>query len=171
MRTTVVMARAIALGLLTCATWTGLLAQTTLEDMVDQGNASWMLGKWQGSTDDATTVTLEFSWDLNKHVVVMHGKVGDDMEFKGYSALEPGTSEVKYTGYDNRGALSRGTWNLEAGELTLRLESKTADKNTKMAAVFTGSPTQGLEVRLHGVSDYGSISYPARATLKLKKQN
>ena len=163
-------ARLIAIGLLTCAAGLGARAQTTLQDMVDQGNASWMLGKWQGPTDDGNSATIEFSWDLNKHVVVMHGKVGSEMEFKGYTALEPGTSEAKFTGYDNRGALSRGTWDLEGGELTLRVESRSAERNYKMAAVFAGSVSQGLEVRLHGVSDYGSIAYPARTTLKLKKQ-
>lgn len=163
------MTRAIAIGLLTFAAWVGAQAQTTLEDMVNQGNAAWMFGKWEGPADDGTSVALNFSWDLNKHVVVLHGKV-DDMEFKGYSALEPGSDEVKYTGFDNRGVVSRGTWGLESGELTLRLESKTAEGSRKMAVVFIGSTSQGLEVRLHGVSDSGSVVSPARTTLKLKKQ-
>jgi hypothetical protein len=59
---------------------------------------------------------------------------------------------------------------MEGGELTLRLESKTADGSRKMAAVFTGSATAGLEVRLHGVDDSGSLASPARTVLKLKKQ-
>ena len=95
-RTTSVISRFIAIGLLLLA-WVSAQAQTSLEDMVNQGNAAWMLGKWEGPADDGTTVMLIFSWDLNKHVVVLHGKVGD-MEFKGYSALEPGSGEVKYTG-------------------------------------------------------------------------
>jgi hypothetical protein len=169
-RTNSVIARFIAIGLLTLAPWVSAQAQTSLEDMVNQGDAAWMLGKWEGPTDDGTTVTLIFSWDLNKNVVVLHGKVGDAMEFKGYSALEPGSGEVKYTGYDNRGAVSRGAWSLEAGDLTLRLESKTAEGSRKMAAVFTGSLSQGLEVRLHGVSDSGDLVSPARTSLKLKKQ-
>lgn len=160
--------RFIAIGLLLLAGWTGR-AQTTLEDMVSQGNAEWMLGKWEGPADDGTTVMLNFSWDLNKRVVVLHGKVGD-MEFKGFSALEPGSSEVKYTGFDNRGSVSRGTWGMEGEELTLRLESKTDEGTRKMATVFTGSASQGLEVRLHGVTEFGSLVSPARITLKLKKQ-
>jgi len=164
-----VIARSIAIGLLTFAAWVGAQAQTPLEDMVNQGDAAWMLGRWEGPADDGTPVTLNFSWDLNKQVVVLHGKVAD-MEFKGYTALEPGSDEVKYVGFDNRGTFTRGAWAMEGGELTLRLESKTADGSRKMAAVFTGSATQGLEVRLHGVNEYGTLASPARTTLKLKKQ-
>ena len=126
-------ARYIVMGLLTLATCVGVQAQTTLEDMVNQGDAAWMLGKWEGPSEDGTSVTLTFSWDLNKHVVVMHGKVGDEMEFKGFSAIEPGSGEVKYTGFDNRGTVTRGAWGMESGELTLRLESKTAEGSRKAA--------------------------------------
>jgi hypothetical protein len=160
----------MAIGLLTLVAWVGAQAQTNLEDMVNQGDAAWMLGKWEGPSDDGTSVTLTFSWDLNKNVVVLHGKVGSEMEFKGFSAIEPGSGEVKYTGFDNRGTVTRGAWGMENGELTLRLESKTAEGSRKMAAVFTGSASQGLEVRLHGVSDSGDLASPARTTLKLKKQ-
>lgn len=160
-------ARTLILGLLSCAIWVSAQAQTTLEDMVSQGNAGWMLGKWETSSGDGNT-SLNFAWDLDKKVIVLHGKIGD-MEFKGYSAIEPGTSEVRYVGFDTRGTVTRGSWGMESEELTLRIESKSEERTTKMAAVFTGSASDGLEVRLHAVNDSGSLATPARTTLKLKK--
>lgn len=161
-------ARYIVIGLLTCAAWVSAQAQATLEDMVSQGNAGWMMGKWETQSDDGNTVMLDFAWDLDKKVIVLHGKIGE-MEFKGYSAIEPGGTEVKYVGFDNRGTVTKGAWGMEAEELTLRLESKSAERTAKMAAVFTGSASEGLQVRLHSVNDAGALATPARTTLKLKK--
>ena len=88
---------------------TNTQAQQTLADLVQEANAGWMMGTWKASTDDGSAFTLSLSWDLDRHVVVMHGK-GDDMEFKGFSALEPASDQVNYVGFDNRGAVSKGKW-------------------------------------------------------------
>jgi hypothetical protein len=157
------------LGLAACSLWLGAQAQQSLSDLVNEANAGWMLGKWEASTDDGSTVGLEFSWDLDKHVIVMHGKLPDS-EFKGYSALDPASHEVKYVGFDTRGTLSKGTWGLEGGELTLRVESQSADRTIKMGAVFTGSASEPLQLRVHRIDDSGNLASPARMTLKFKKK-
>lgn len=157
------------IGLAACSLWFGAQAQQNLADMVSQADAEWMFGKWQASSDSGDTVALECSWDLDKHVVVLHGKMPDS-EFKGYSALEPDSREVKYIGFDNRGTVTKGAWGMESGELTLRIESQSAERTAKMAAVFTGSVSDGLEVRIHRVDDSGSIVSPARMTVKFKKK-
>jgi len=162
-------ARYLGMGLVACATWLGAQAQDKLAEMVNQANAEWMLGKWEAQTDNGGTVTLEFSWDLDKHVVALHGKT-PDMEFKGYSALDTSANEVKYFGFDNRGSITKGNWALEGSDLVLRVESQTGERTTKMGVVFAGNASEGLQLRLHGLEGSGSLSTPARVTLKFKKQ-
>ena len=158
------------MALLACTTWVNAQAQQQLADLVSEAKAEWMLGKWEAQTDNGSTLVLGIAWDLDKHVVVFHGK-GTDMEFKGYSALEPGSGEVKYTGFDNRGVITKGVWGMEADELVLRVESQTPDRGSrKMAVVFTGNATEGLQVRLHQLNDSGGLVSPARTTYKFKKQ-
>ncbi len=143
-------------------------AQQTLSDLVQEANAGWMMGSWKATTDDGGTFTLGFSWDLDKHVIVLHGK-GDDMEFKGYSVLEPGSAEVTYIGFDARGAVSKGKWGMEDNELVLRVESKTDRGTWKMAAVFTAASGGGLNLRLHRLDDWGGLITPEQTLLRFKK--
>lgn len=143
-------------------------AQQTLADLVQEANAGWMLGSWKAPTDDGGTFSLSFSWDLDRHVVVLHGK-GDDMEFKGYSALEPASEEVSYFGFDNRGSITKGKWAMEGGELVLRVESRSQRGTMKMAAVFVPASGGNLNLRLHQLDQWGSLVYPEQSLLRFKK--
>jgi hypothetical protein len=155
---------ALAAGLMT---WTSQ-AQQTLVDLVQEANAGWMLGSWKATTDDGGTFVLSLSWDLDEHVVVLQGK-GDEVEFKGYSALEPGTDQVSYVGFDNRGAVSKGKWGMEDNELVLRVESRSERGTWKMAAVFTSASGGGLNLRLHRLDDWGNLVSPEQTLLRFKK--
>ena len=147
---------------------TNTQAQQTLADMVQDANAGWMIGSWKAPTDNGGTFTMNLSWDLDRRVVVLHGK-GDDMEFKGYSALEPGGDQVTYVGFDNRGAISKGAWGMENGELVLRVSSQTDQGTWKMAAVFTSASGGGLNLRLHRIDDSGDMISPEQTLLRFKK--
>lgn len=164
------MARYLAISLLACTLSFVARAQPTLENLVSEANASWMFGNWQGETENGDAITLNVSWDLDKHVVILHVK-GGDMESKGYTVMEPKAEFPKYYSFDNRGTVGKGSWNMESGELVLRVESETADRGTrKMGVVFGGSASSGLQVRLHSIESSGELSSPARMTLKLKKK-
>ena len=147
---------------------TNTQAQQTLADLVQEANAGWMLGSWKATTDEGGAFTLNLSWDLDRHVVVMHGK-GDDMEFKGYSALEPASDQVAYVGFDNRGAISKGKWAMEDGELVLRVESHSDRGTLKMAAVFASASGGGLNLRLHRLDEWGNLITPEQTLLRFKK--
>lgn len=160
-------ARYISLGLLIGASWVGAYAQQNLADLVAEANAGWMMGKWEAQIDSGT-VTLEFAWDLDKHVVAMHGKT-PDMEFKGYSVRDPASNiDVSYYGFDNRGAVTKGAWTLEGEDLVLRIESKSSERTTKMGVVFAGSASQGLTLRLHGIDSSGNLT-ASRGEVMFKK--
>ncbi len=157
-------------GLLTCAAWLPLHAQPTLADLVSQADAEWMLGKWEAQLENGGTVTLDVSWDLDKHVIVQHGKM-NDTEFKGYTVVEPGVTAPKYVSFDTRGTVGKGSWAMEDGNLTLRLESNSPERGvSKMAVVYAGSAGEGLEVRLYRVNDSGELDSSAALTVKFKKQ-
>jgi hypothetical protein len=162
--------RYFLIGVLACTAWVRAQAQQSLEDMVGQAKADWMFGQWEAQTDNGASFTLGITWDLDKHVVVFHGK-NSEMELKGYTVLEPGATEAKYCGFDNRGSVTKGSWGVESEELVLRVESLVPDRSPrKMAFVFAGTPSEGLQIRMHQVSDSGGLVTPARTVLKFKKK-
>lgn len=162
--------RHLGVGFLTCLLSVSALAQRSLESLVSDANAEWMFGKWQAETDNGDTVSLSVSWDLEKHVVLLHVKVGD-LESKGYTVMEPSAEQPKYYSFDNHGAVGKGAWKVENGDLTLRVESESPDRGpAKMAFVFTGSASTGLQVRMHNVDGSGDLVTPARATFKFTKE-
>lgn len=159
--------RYITIGLAVCALAFSAHAQQSLEELVKEAKAEWMFGKWQAESDNGT-VTIEVSWDLEKHVILLHAKT-PDMESKGYSTKMPGSDEVIYVSFDNRGSVGKGKWAMESEELVLRVDQKSGDRNWKMAVVFGGTESKGLQVRVHNVDSSGDLETPARIDLKLKK--
>jgi hypothetical protein len=159
-------ARYLAVGLFTCLLSFSAQAQRSLESLVTDASAEWMFGNWQAETDNGDTVSLKVSWDL----VVLYVKVGD-MESKGYTVMEPKAELPKYYAFDNRGTVSKGSWNMENGDLVLRVDSESPDRGPwKGGFVFTGSASTGLQVRMHSVESSGDLATPARATYKFKKE-
>ena len=162
--------RYLAVGLFACLLSFCAQAQRSLESLVTDAEAEWMFGKWQAQTENGDAVTLNVSWDLEKHVVLLHVKVGD-MESKGYTVMEPKAELPKYYSFDNRGSVGKGSWNMESGDLVLRVESESPDRDPrKTAFVFTGSASTGLQVRMHTVESSGDLATPARMTFKFKKK-
>lgn len=163
-------ARVLALGLCAFCACFPAFGQASLDNLVYEASADWMLGKWQAQMDNGDEVTLNVSWDLDKHVIVLHVKAGD-MEAKGYTVLEPNADRPKYYSFDNKGAVAKGSWDMEGSDLVLRVEGNSPERGTRKSAfVFGGSSSTGLEVRIHGITSYGDLATPAQATLKFKKQ-
>lgn len=145
-------------------------AQSSLVDLVNEAQAEWMMGTWEGTTDNGDALTHSFAWDLDKKVIVMKGKASD-MAYLGVTAIDPDTGEPKYTGYDNRGAVSKGTWGEESGDVALTIESNSpTDGKRKFAVVFGKAAGGGLELRMHGVDQWGYLQYPAWGTVKMSKK-
>lgn len=162
-------ARYIAIAAAACMISFSVHAQQTLEELVNEARAGWMFGAWQAQSDNGDTVTMNISWDLAKNVVVLHVKAGD-MESKGYTVKDPRSEEIHYVSFDNKGFVGKGKWAMESEDLVLRVEQKSAEKTSKMAAVFAGGPGEGLEVRIHSIDSSGDLESPARMTFKFKKQ-
>jgi hypothetical protein len=158
----------VVLSLLTCACCLTAAAQQKLTDLVREANVEWMMGKWEAANGE--NVSLSWTWELNKSVAVLSGKMGD-VEFKGYTAVDPVSGEIKYAGFDSQGSVTTGNWQPSGDEVVLFAESHSAERGaTKMAIVFTGSASDGLTVRIHEVSGSGGMVSPARTTTKFKKQ-
>ncbi len=163
-------ARYVSIGLLACLVSFSAHAQRSLESLVTEAGAEWMFGQWQASSDNGDSVTLNVSWDLDKHVAILHVK-STDMESKGYTVKDPKSEEIKYLSFDNRGSVGKGSWAMESGELVLRVESESADRGPwKAGFIFSGSASEGLKVSMHNVDSSGDLEKPARRTFKFKKQ-
>lgn len=80
-----------------------------------------------------------------------------------------GKTKIVYVGFDNRGAISRGKWARENGELVLRVESRMEQGTWKMAAVFASASGGGLNLRLHRIDDSGNMISPEQTLLRFKK--
>jgi hypothetical protein len=146
-------------------------SQDTLADLVGQAKAEWMFAKWEAKGDQGESVTLNVTWDLDKFVAVLHGKMGT-LEFKGYTTIDPSSRDIKYISFSNRESISKGRWEMEGDELVLRLEEQDKQGTTrKTAAVFTGSASEGLQVRIHKIEDSGKLATPARVVYKFKKSS
>ena len=162
--------RCLTAVLFACTLALSAQAQRSLDSLVSEAGAEWMFGQWQGQSENGDTVTLNISWDLEKHVVILHVKAGD-MESKGYTVIEPKAELPKYYSFDNRGSVGKGGWNLENGDLVLRVESESADRGPwKSGFVFAGSASTGLQVRMHTVESSGDLATPPRMTFKFKKK-
>jgi hypothetical protein len=162
--------RLIAIATLACSLTLTSQAQVTLASLANEANAGWMLGSWKGTTDTGDSIELSFNWELDKHIIVLSLKASG-MEAKGYTIMEPGAELPSYMGVDNRGSVSKGNWNYEDGALVLRIETKRPyESPQKWAATFSGSEASGLTLKMHGLESWGGLSYPAMATIKLKKQ-
>jgi hypothetical protein len=141
----------------------------TLADRVGEANAEWMFARWQAQSENGDTVQLNVSWDLEKHVVILHVKAGE-MESKGFTYVDPVSQEVKYVSFDSRGFVSKGSWGMESEELVLRTEGQSAERGPfKAAFVFTGNSSDGLQVRMHQVDASGALS-DRKTVFKFKKQ-
>jgi hypothetical protein len=163
-------ARYVAVGLFACAVSFSAQAQRSLESLVSEARAEWMFGQWEGTWEKGEHITLNVSWDLEKHVVILHLK-GPDMESKGYTVLEPNSEMPRYYSFDSRGTVGKGSWAMEGGELALRVEGESATYGSlKIGFVFTGSASEGLKVRVHSIDGSGGLVTPARETRAFKKK-
>ena len=134
-------ARIVLLGLFTAALSLSTQAQVSLANLTEEADAGWMFGQWKATDDNGNAVSLNIAWELNKKIVILHVKTSE-VEAKGYTVLEPGTELPTYLGADDRGAVSKGDWNYEDGELILRLTtSRPYETPRKWAAVFAGNAT------------------------------
>ena len=164
------MARYLTAFWLACLASLSAQAQQSLAELVTEAKADWMFGQWEAQTDNGDTVRLNVSWDLDKHVVVLHVQAGE-MNSKSYTVLDPASREARYVSFDNRGSVGKGTWGMESEELVLRTESQSSERGPwKVAFVFTGNASEGLQVRMHPINESGGLVTPARMTLKFKKQ-
>jgi hypothetical protein len=161
-------ARVLVIGLMSLLCTFSASSQQTLADLVTEAKAEWMFGQWEGQSDNGDKVQLGVSWDLDKHVVILHVKT-TEMESKGYTVIDPVSATPKYFSFDNRGSVGKGGWEMEAEELVLRVEIQSADRGPwKAGLVFTGSATEGLKIRMHSLTDSGSLG-EARTSFKFKK--
>ncbi|MCB1125697.1 MAG: hypothetical protein KDM81_04320 [Verrucomicrobiae bacterium] len=162
--------RTITLALVLAGSCLAAHAQPSLRDLVNEAQAEWMMGTWEGPTDDGQTLTHTFAWDLDKKIIVMKGKVGD-MAYLGITAIDPETGEPKYSGYDSQGTVSKGTWSEESGDVALRIDGHSpTEGKRKIGVVFGKASGGGLQLRMHGVDQWGYLQYPAAMTINLKKK-
>ena len=98
-------------------------AQSSLGDLVKEGSNEWLIGTWKATLPDGGTVTISYTWELNKNMI---STSVDTPEFKSkgiivFNALD---REVKQFSADTKGRTAEGLWTGEYGIAILTQTTK-----------------------------------------------
>jgi hypothetical protein len=136
-----------------------------LGDLISQGGYEWLAGKWL-ATENEQKFTLEHTWTLDKHAVLVDVKMGD-FTYHGMVMYRPARQEIVQVGADNRGGIWRGTWDEGYEGPTHRIEYIDPDgKTRRMEHVYAKVDADAFRVKEYS---QGVSSQPGR-TLTFKRQ-
>jgi len=145
-----------------------LAAQESLGDVIRASGHDWIEGKWTATSDDGGSVLLNYEWDLDKHIVKTHLKMGDT-EARGMTVFDASNEKAIYVSADNQGNFGRGEWQDRDGEAVLKYHSKTpSGEERHMAIVHSKAGANAMRVEIYALEG-DTIGDTAYATLNFKK--
>jgi hypothetical protein len=159
---------AIVVGLVIWAS--GAAAQQSLGDLVAEAGFDWMIGKWVAATDDGTQIQTVYQWQLNKHMISTHVKMGQ-WEGRGMIYYSPGEDNVVQVGVDNMGGSNKGIWYPDGDKPVVRLDyTQRSGESGKMAIMHSKVDADTMKVSMYGVDESDQLAYEPWATLEYKRQ-
>ena len=145
-------------------------AQQTLAGRVEEGGAAWMLGTWEGQTENGESFTQTFAWELDQHMILSSWQ-SPRMQTKGVILLDPLSGQVQYIASSNRGGLLKGVWAPEGDALVLTLTAISTDGETWRAAVsHRRIDAETMQVEFYPIGDDGTRESTAAMSTQLKKK-
>jgi len=146
------------------------VAQQRLGDLVAEGGYDWMIGRWAATTDDGQKIEFEYSWGLDKNIVLNGFRMGD-FTYHGMIMLAPSGMEASDMGADSRGGIWKGTWYDDFDGLVRRTEYTQADGQVhKGEIVHTRVDADRMTVAMYAVDDSGYRSGEPWGKLTYKRQ-
>ena len=147
-----------------------VVAQQKLGDLVAEGGYDWMIGRWAATTDDGQKVEFEYSWGLDKYVVLNDFRMGE-FTYHGMITRAPSGMEACDMGADNRGGIWKGTWYDGFDGLIRRTEFTQANGQVyKGEIVHTRVDADRMTVAMYAVDDSGYRSGEPWGKLTYKRQ-
>lgn len=147
-----------------------VVAQQRLGDLVAEGGYDWVIGRWAATTDDGQRIEFEYSWGLDKHIILTDLRMGG-FRYHGMVMLAPSGTEALDVGTDNRGGVWKGTWYDEPAGLVHRIEHTTADGEIRKGEiVYNRADADSMRVAMYAVDSSGYRSSEPWGKLTYKRQ-
>jgi hypothetical protein len=148
----------------------GANAQQKLGDLVTEGGFDWLIGKWQGTTDEGDKLELVYEWGLDKHMVTIHFKM-PDLEYRGMIFYVPTEDKIVQVGVDNQGGNGKGTWEAQGNKAVLKHEHTDADwQSSKMRFAHSKVDDNAMKWEIYEVYSSGELGDYPNYTIDFKRQ-
>lgn len=145
------------------------IAQQGLGDIVEQEGFAWMAGRWTMTTDEGAEFVVSYRWVLDKRAVVTDLTMGQYASH-GMIYYSPTEDKVMAVSVDNRGGITRGTWDI-SGEKALSKGEYIGPDGRKQSGVVKYSKVDPDTMKVEGFSvEAGEVAAEPSFTVQLKRQ-
>jgi len=146
------------------------VAQQNLRDLAKEYGADWLAGRWTAKTNDGTEIQLVYRWELEGHLVTVDFKMGEYAS-RGMIFYVPDEEKATAVSIDNRGGISKGTWEVQDGKLVSKSERVDPEGNVqKSAAVYSKVDAKTIKIALYGLNQYGELNDEPWGSMDFKRQ-
>ncbi len=145
------------------------IGQESLKDIVTEQGVSWLIGRWTATTDDGDQIQVSYRWAVDGHAIIMDLKMG---ETTSHSMIYFVADEEKVisVGIDNKGRVSKGTWESEYGDITAKIKSSDEwGQEQEMGVVYSKKDAKTMTVKIYGV-EWDELADEPWVTLDFKRQ-
>lgn len=147
----------------------GARAQQSLGELVKEYGLEWMAGRWVATTDQGQKIEAVYRWELNRHLVSTHFKMGE-FEGRGMIYYSPTEDQVVQVGVDNRGGSNKGIWYREGDKLIAKLEyTQASGESGRMAVVHWKVDARTMKAAMYAVDESGELADEPWGTLEYKR--
>ena len=145
------------------------VSQEPLSQLMEESSTQWMIGNWEGQTDDGSALSQSFVYDLEKRIVISR-TTNPGWSAIGITGVDPTTGQVNYTGYSSNGAALSGQWTAEEGVAVLKTKLARAEgEPTELALRYRQVDDKNMVVELLDLDSTGALVEPARGEIKFTR--
>jgi hypothetical protein len=146
------------------------MAQETLGDLVASGGYDWIIGRWVADTDDGRKVECNFTWALDRHVVLNGMRMGD-FQYEGLITMSPVYQEAVDQGADNRGGLWKAVWSPEGDGLVRKVEHTSPDGQVRKGDIVVNrGDADTITIAIYPTDSSGNRNSEPMSKLTYKRQ-
>jgi len=128
-----------------------------LSELMEEVDATWMVGKWQDKDTSGGVVKLDYEWRLQKHAVAVKYTTPDS-NGEGMIAVKPGTDNVVYMAVDDAGGTVMGKWREHEGNPLLTFKHTSSEGEERaMAVEHIKVDNDTLRLKIYKVDSSGDV--------------
>lgn len=148
-----------------------LRAQESLRDTLTGANVEWIVGSWTGTNSQGRAVTVRYEWGLDGNALEIDLLQGGNA-YEGMIVRRPTDGDLIEFGADNRGGITRSTWQIEEGRLiSERVNTRPAGQVVRVAVVSRRVDGNTVVATVHSLSEAGQIGEDTLETVYLSRNS